>query len=250
VCPIWRITSQLLQAGRGEVATHPTPAPKPPPPPSLSDPQAAKFFAVVQQLRELDVAASINEETTRAFFLNKYFDALGYSTLQDIAHGEPAQSGHFPDYVLKVSGKPAVAVEAKALGSNLGTKEAGQVTGYCGTLGVRWGLLTDGRFFKLYDAHLLSPDLEDRLVFSLDLTDYRSAEDFDISIWSTVQMLSKQQMQTGDELERYAARELARRILTDSHSATLTALREELAKQKINLSPAEVAALVGELLGA
>jgi hypothetical protein len=33
------------------------------------------------------------------------------------------------------------------------------------------------------------------------LIDYRSAEDFAISIWATVQMLSKQQMQTGQELE-------------------------------------------------
>jgi hypothetical protein len=92
--------------------------------------------------------------------------------------------------------------------------------------------------------------MDDRLVFALDLIDYRSAEDFAISIWATVQMLSKQQMQTGQELEGYAARELTRRILTDSNSATLGALREELATQKIHLSPSQVAALVGELLGA
>jgi hypothetical protein len=245
---------QLIQAGRGEVVkARPMPAPKSAPEslpsPLPSDPEAANFFAVVQELRELGTGIRINEETTRAFFLNKYFGALGYTTLRDIAHGEPAQSGHFPDYVLKVHGTPAIAVEAKALGSNLGTKEAGQVTGYCGTLGVRWGLLTDGRFFKLYDAHLLSTNIDDRLVFDLDLTDYQSAEDFDISIWSTVQMLSKQQMQTGQELERYAARELTRRILTDSNSATLKALREELSNQKINLSPTEVAALTAEVLG-
>jgi Type I restriction enzyme R protein N terminus (HSDR_N) len=212
------------------------------------DPQAARFFAVVRELRELDSGTKINEVTTCAVFLNRYFEALGYSALQDIAYGEPAQSGNFPDYVLKVNGKPVIAVEAKALGFNMGDKEAGQVTGYCGTLAVRWGLLTDGRFFKLYDAHA-SGNPDDRLVFTLDLTDYRSEEDFSISIWDTVQMLSRQQMQTGHVLERYAARELARRILNDKDSATLAALSDELAGQKVNLTSAEVQALVEELIG-
>jgi hypothetical protein len=130
--------AQLVEAGRGEVSTTPTPAlPTKPPPPPLpisqpsalpSDPDAAKFFAVVQEVKELDPGDSINEETTRAFFLNKYFDALGYGTLKEITHGESASSGNFPDYVLRVLGKPAVAVEAKALGSKLGLKEASPAT--------------------------------------------------------------------------------------------------------------------------
>ncbi len=43
----------------------------------------------------------------------------------------------------------------------------------------------------------MKPVMDDRLVFELDLADYRSAEDFEISIWDTVQMLSKHKMQTG-----------------------------------------------------
>lgn len=255
--------AQLLDAGRGGMAPQPTtegtpagtggtPAetqPSAQSTPALPDPQVAKFLAVVEDLRALDAGVKINEETTRAVLLNKYFDALGYSSLNDITYGEPALSGNFPDYVLKTKGEAAIAVEAKALGSKLGDKEAGQITGYCGTLGVRWGLLTDGRLLKLYDAHILKPNMDDRLVFELDLADYRSPEDFEISIWPIVEMLSKQEMQTGEALNRYAARELTRRILTDPTSTVVAAVRAELAKQKVYLTPAQVRALVEELIG-
>jgi hypothetical protein len=249
--------AQLVQAGRSGMAPQPATGGAPvvkqaPIAASVATPtdtQAGKFLAVVEELRRLEPGIKINEETTRAVFLNKYFDALGYSPLKDVMYGETALSGNFPDYELRVRDQPVIVVEAKALGSKLGDKEAGQITGYCGTLGVRWGLLTDGRFFKLYDAHILKANMDDRLVFELDLSDYRSPEDFEISIWPTVEMLSKQKMQTGDDLNNYAARELARRILTDPHSGAVAALRDELAKQKVHLSPAEVRSLVQELIG-
>jgi len=212
------------------------------------DPKAARFFEAVEELRHLDSRLKVNEETTRAVFLNKYFEALGYSSPRDITYGETAVSGNFPDYVLKINGQPAIAVKAKALGSKLGDKEAGQITGYCGTLGVRWGLLTDGRYFKLYHAHILKATMDDRLVFELDLADYRSSEDFEISIWTAVQMLSKAAMRKGEELDRYAARELTRRILTDETSPVVAALRTELIKQKVHLTLRDVRAILVELL--
>ncbi len=95
----------------------------------------------------------------------------------------------------------------------------------------------------------MKPVMDDRLVFELDLADYRSAEDFEISIWDTVQMLSKHKMQTGEEPDRYAARELTRRILTDPNSPAIAALRAELTKQKVHLSAAQVRSLVEEVIG-
>lgn len=111
------------------------------------------------------------------------------------------------------------------------------------------GPLTDGRILKLYDSHSTKQKMDDRLVFELDLADYRSAEEFEISVWATVQMFSKEKMQTGDELERYAARELIRRLLTDNKGVVLPTIREELARQKVQLSADEVRGLVEELIG-
>jgi hypothetical protein len=60
-------------------------------------------------------------------------------------------------------------------------------------------------------------------------------------------MLSKDAMVDGSELERYAARELIRSLLSDPSSRTLRALRAELQEKKILLKEVEIASLVAEL---
>ena len=95
------------------------------------------------------LGGSLSEYDTRAEFIDKYLEALGYTELGDIQRGSPVDSGNFPDYVLQVNGKAAIAIEAKKLGTPLAAKEAGQVVAYCSNLGVRWGAVTDGRYFKL-----------------------------------------------------------------------------------------------------
>ena len=60
-------------------------------------------------------------------------------------------------------------------------------------------------------------------------------------------MLSKPEMATGHALDRYAARELARSLLTDSSSKTVSALQQEMLEQKVPLSAEEVSDLL-ELL--
>jgi predicted type IV restriction endonuclease len=106
----------------------------------------------------------LSEYDTRAFFIDKYLEALGYSEIDDVQRGSPVESGNFPDYVLRVGGGPAIAIEAKKLGAQLGAKEAAQVVQYCSTLGVRWGAVTDGRFIKVYDAPVLGVPPDERVV--------------------------------------------------------------------------------------
>jgi predicted type IV restriction endonuclease len=48
-----------------------------------------------------------------------------------------------------------------------------RVVAYCSNLGVRWGAVTDGRYFKLYHAPMLGVSPEERLVLSVDLADYK-----------------------------------------------------------------------------
>jgi hypothetical protein len=65
-------------------------------------PESAALFKAAEQLRKfLANAKPLNEASTRAFFLDKYFDALGYTEFDDIEHGSVVQSGDFPDYVLR-----------------------------------------------------------------------------------------------------------------------------------------------------
>jgi predicted type IV restriction endonuclease len=85
--------------------------------------------------------------------------------------------------VLPVNGKAAIAIEARKLGTPLGAKEAGQVVAYCSNLGVRWGAVTDGRYFKLYDAPMLGVPPEERQVLSVNLADYKDRDDFEARIY-------------------------------------------------------------------
>lgn len=204
-----------------------------------------------ETVEKLDKAASLNfsEYDTRAMLIDKYLAALGYTELGDIQHGSPVDSGTFPDYVLRVNGSPAIVIEAKKLGAPLGAKEAAQVVGYCANLGVRWGALTDGRHFKLYDAPLLGVKPEQRLVLSVDLGDYKNREDFEARVYPELELIAKGALETGGGLERRAAQEAVRELLTSADSKTVQALRRELGEKKnVKVTQGDLIDLVSELL--
>jgi hypothetical protein len=192
----------------------------------------------------------LSEYDTRAVFIDKYLEALGYTELGDIQRGAPVDSGNFPDYVLRVADKAVIAIEAKRLGARLGAKEAAQVVAYCSNLGVRWGAVTDGRYFKLYDAPVLGISPEERRVLSVDLTDYRDRNDFEARIYPQLELIAKVELESGAGLERRVALDGVREILTSSGSKTIEMMREELDETKhIKLSVNELSELVSELLG-
>jgi len=212
-------------------------------------PESTPLFKAAVQLRKfLANPKPLNEASTRAFFLDKYFAALGYTEFDDIDHGSVVQTGDFPDYVLRSGGKPVIAVEAKRIDHGLGPKEAGQVVKYCSVLGLRWGLLTNGRLLQLYDAPVTGVMPEDRLVLEIDINDWADREDFDLRRWPEAELLTKEAMQTGDALERFAARELIRDLLSDPASASVKAVRRELQEKKVILSEGATASLLAELL--
>ena len=152
--------------------------------------------------------------------------------------------------MLVVNGKGVIAIEAKKLGAQLGPKEAGQVAGYCTNLGLRWGAVTDGRFFKLYDTPVIGVLPEERLVFSVDLADYRDREDFDARIYPALELIANTELSSGAGLERRVALEAVRELLTSTSSRTMKALRRELDEaRRIRLSTSELSDLVAEMLG-
>jgi predicted type IV restriction endonuclease len=237
------------------------PGPKPPAPTparSGSEPvadgsaQSEQFFRATERLRKYLKAPSgpLSEEATRAHFLNRYFEALGYTEFGDISYGDAVASGDFPDYVLNANGKSAVAVEAKKLGAPLGAKEAAQVVKYASVLGVRWGLLTDGQLFKLYDPRVPGVPPENRLVFEVDLAGYIDREEFEVQVYPDVALLGKSEIESGNALERRAAQEAVRELLTTPTSSSVKALKNELQEAKlIQLSAEELAELLADSLG-
>jgi hypothetical protein len=209
------------------------------------------LFKTVEKLKPAaKLGGSLSEYDTRAEFIDKYLEALGYTELGDIQRGSPVDSGNFPDYVLRVNGKAAIAIEAKRLAAPLGAKEAAQVVAYCSNLGVRWGAVTDGQYFKLYDAPVLGVPPEERQVLSVNLADYKDRDDFQARIYPELELIAKTELESGAGLERRVALEAIRELLTASGSKTVKALRRELDETRhIRLSASELSELVSELLG-
>ena len=208
------------------------------------------LFRTAEKIRKVaGVSGTLSEYDTRAEFIDRYLEALGYTELGDIQRGSPVDSGSFPDYVLRVNGQPRIAIEAKKLGAPLGAKDAAQVVAYCSNLGVRWGAVTDGRYFRLYDAPVLGVPPEERVVLAIDLSDYRDREDFEARIYPALELIAKTELESGAGLERRVALQAIRELLTSSGSKTLRALRQELETRNIRLTPDELSELASELLG-
>ena len=209
------------------------------------------LFRTAERLKNVGgLSGTLSEYDTRAEFIDRYLEALGYTELGDIQRGGPVDSGTFPDYVLRIHGVAAIAIEAKKLGSQLGAREAAQVAGYCTNLGVRWGVVTDGRYVKLYDAPMLGVLPDERKVFTVDLADYRDRDDFEARIVPSLELIAKGELASGAGLERRVASQAIREALTASDSRTVRALRKELDEtRRIRLSAQELSDLVSEMLG-
>lgn len=218
-------------------------------PPSPVD--VDSLFKAAERLKRVSKASSLGELDTRAQFIDKYLEALGYTELGDVEREAVVDSGTYPDYVLIVNDKRIVAIEAKRLWAQLGPKEAGQVASYCTNLGLRWGAVTDGRVFKLYDMAVIGALPEERMVFSVDLSDYRDRDDFETRIYPNLALIAKAELASGGtQLERRVALEAVREILSTSASKTIRALRKELDDtRKIRLSASELSELASDLLG-
>jgi hypothetical protein len=220
--------------------------------PSTPGTTADKLYAATEHLRKFlaQGVQPLSEDATRALFINKYLDALGYTDFGDVEYGMLVESGDFADYVLRVHGRAELVLAAKKLGFFLGPKEAAQVVKYASVLGVRWGAVSDGRYLKVYDPRVPHVKAEDRLVFEVDLAGYKDREDFDVRIYPDLELLSKESMVAGDGLERRAAQEAVRELLTTPGSKTVSALRDELKNKKlIHLGENELAEVLSELLG-
>ncbi|MCW2950835.1 MAG: hypothetical protein JWQ48_5 [Conexibacter sp.] len=115
-------------------------------------------------------------------------------------------------------------------------------------LGLRWGLLTDGRLLQVYDAPVTGVTPDQRLVVELDLDDWIDPEDFERRIWPQAAMLTKAALREGAALERCAARERIRALLADRASRTVRALQRELRTETVLLDTEAVVSPTSELV--
>lgn len=209
------------------------------------------LYATVEKLRQFLATATpkkLTEEATRALFIDPTLRALGYTEFDDIDYGVTVESKDVADYVLNLAGEPAIVVEAKRVDTKLGAEHAAQVIKYASVIGVRWGLLTNGRVFQLFDRIPNLSPLE-RRVFEVDLIDCTDREDFEVKLFPDLSLLGKSAMADGSGLDRRAAQKAVLDLLTSPQSESVKALRTELADSQLaHMTNRELAELLQEML--
>lgn len=185
----------------------------------------------------------LSESDTKANFIEKYIEALGYRGLTDITREYYVKnSQEFIDYMLRSGDRLLLAVEAKALQHDLTDKAAAQLVQYCAVEGIEWCVLTNGRELRLYNQYLKGA-LDAKLIFKLDLVAYNSDQEFD-ALFEQLWLISKESMSTPSGIKTWMEHQqldkTLRALLLDATSAPVKSLRRTLADQGINVSPEAV----------
>ncbi len=81
-------------------------------------PAADEVFATAQRVKGYvndHLSPGLSEDATRAHFINKLLESLGYQSFGDVDYGVPVDSGDVADYVLKVMGRPSRVSRQRSL---------------------------------------------------------------------------------------------------------------------------------------
>ena len=110
-------------------------------------------------------ALRASETLTRYALIDPLLRELGWDTSDPSAVVPEYSSGSGrADYALMSSGKPAMMVEAKKLGTPLRDKALEQSIGYCLMEGTSHFAVSDGARWEIYETHSLVPIDQKRIV--------------------------------------------------------------------------------------
>ncbi len=169
----------------------------------------------------------VNEAQTEQWVINPLLDALGYSPLEIHKQSHDAHTKQFPDYTILPHEACRWFLEVKGLDVPLGGTEAAQAVGYAVNKGAEWAVLTNGRRWLIYKAHLPKP-LPEKLVFEVkDLFAEPSAAD-------TLRLLSRASVMADGLSQAWLAGQIGPIIekeLANAQSATRKALRKAVAAE-------------------
>ncbi len=119
-------------------------------------------------------ARPVGEQNTKAGLIEPILEALGWEVSDpNEVHREYRRlpSDNPVDYALLLAGAPRVLVEAKGVSENLDDPRwANQTVAYATAAGVSWVALTNGKEWRIYNAHAPVP-LERKLFRSVHLGD-------------------------------------------------------------------------------
>lgn len=223
----------------------------------LKEEAKVQFKTCLQELATIwatPEGKSLSEAMTRHLFIDKYVDYLGYKGMADLELEHPVKDrGKFIDYVLKIGGELAIALEAKPLNVPLSDEVGAQLLEYQVVENIEWGIATNGRELWLYN-YLLQGPTRDKCVMKLDFL----PDDLDAkldALFDRLWLLSKESMLVGVGLRSLIKNSQLERAMEgavlDKTSKVVRALRidvRERTQGKIKVTPDEVVSWLRNLL--
>ena len=155
-------------------------------------------------------------------------DVLGYDMFSDISK-EYTVKCKYVDYAVKVDNKLVFFIEVKQAGTELRKCHIEQASNYAANAGIRWVILTSGRYWQAYHLTFSEGEgIDSDLVWE---TDILSDDIYDTS--SCIGLLHKKSI-LKDELEEYFLRRKAFSpqsiVQAIFHEDTLKTIRKHLKK--------------------
>lgn len=190
----------------------------------------------------------LSEADTKAYFIEPILAALGWVGIGVVRREYYVRnSQEFIDYVLfdpdshGSQVRPVLAIEAKALQTELTEKNAAQLIQYCAVEGIEWAALTNARELQLFNT-FLRPDLAAKRVMRLDLLAFNSDEEFEV-LFEQLWQLSRESIKSPsirDWLHQVRLDKAVRDAVLNPSSSVVKLLEQELAAADIRTSPQEL----------
>lgn len=136
-----------------------------------------QFVPVLQQLKDRDVSEADTVTLTKDILSGVF----GYDKYTELT-SEYAIRGTRCDLAVKLEGKLAMLIEVKAIGLALDDKHVKQAVDYAANEGVKWVVLTNGVFWRMFEVMTLDGKIDKRLIIEIDLLtiDFRKESNQDL----------------------------------------------------------------------
>jgi len=148
-----------------------------------------------------EAGQTLNEAQTEFIVIDPLLKRMGYSPLEILKRSHDGVANNFPDYTILGNKPQKWFLEAKRLDFNLQDGEAAQAVNYANNQGAEWAVLTNGRKWYIYNAHLPKPLPEKRV---LQIEDLFSDEQAIQILW----LLSKPSILNNDLQEAWLFQQL------------------------------------------
>ena len=161
------------------------------------------------------IGKGISEDATKQSLIAPTLRALGWNVedLDEVHPQFPTTAGGFADYALLIDGRLRYLLEAKPLDDNLSNiKWANQLVSYASATGTRWGVLTNGNEYRIYNVYAEVP-IEQKVFFTIRLQDQATDPAEVLSLLSRNSMVeSRLDAQWEAELEKRRKRRVSQKV--------------------------------------